>query len=74
MLILPNAQIFRADASPIFYRYCFADYQGCPTYCPAAKMDEMPIIGKTILAAVLAHRRYQYPVAEGNTPHGEGAE
>src|ERR1700733_4864858 len=55
--IVPDSQIFRADAS--FGRHAggFGKDQARSSHCTAPQMYEVPIVGEAVLAGIFAHRR-----------------
>ena len=55
MRILPNAQIGWRDTPLGRHRRRFRDHQPRTALGSAAEMDKVPVIGKSILARVLAH-------------------
>src|SRR5262249_40091259 len=50
MLVAPDTEILRRDSSFRSHRCGFGEHNSGPADCPAGQMDEMPIIGETLLA------------------------
>jgi hypothetical protein len=48
--------------------------QRCASYCPAAKMDQMPVVGHPIDGRILAHGRDGDAVLQRDAAKGEGTE
>ena len=53
----PNAQILRADARLGQHGCCFGHHQARAAHGAAAEVHQMPVVGQSVLAGVLAHRR-----------------
>ena len=70
VLILPDAEVLRGDAP--MGRHCggFGKDQSRTAHRARCKMDEVPIVGKTILTGVLAHGRDHNAVREFEAPKG----
>ena len=43
---------------------CFGEDEGRASYSPAAEVNQMPVVGKTVFAGILAHGRDGDPVAK----------
>jgi hypothetical protein len=43
---------------------CFGKHQSSPADCAAAQMDQMPVVGVSVLTGVLAHRRNEHTVVK----------
>src|SRR5579864_807894 len=56
MVVLPDAQVLRADAALGEDRCRFRKDESSSPNGPAAKMHQVPVIGVSITAGVLAHR------------------
>src|SRR5699024_1832536 len=56
VLVLPNARAAVADASPRLDRGGLHDHDAVATDGAGAQVDQMPVVGESILAQVLAHR------------------
>ena len=52
----------------------FGDDQAGAAHRPAAEMHQVPIVGKAVLARILAHRRDSDAVAKGDAADGQGRE
>src|ERR1043166_6694087 len=64
MFVFPDAEILRTDAAFGKNGRCFGQHESCPADCATSEMDKMPIVGVTIDARILAHRRDKHTVAE----------
>src|ERR1700690_2068785 len=62
MIVLPDAEILRADTSVGKNGSCFGEHQSGATDGAAAQMDEMPVVRVSIGAGVFAHRRNKHAV------------
>jgi hypothetical protein len=62
MFIFPTSEILRADPPFGGHRTSLCKSQGRSADRSAAKMHQMPIVGKAVRTRVLAHRRYDNPV------------
>jgi hypothetical protein len=72
MLIFPNAKISRRD--PALRQNCrsLKHHQPSPTLRAAAQVHKVPVIGKSVLAGVLAHGRNANTIAKFNRAKLEG--
>jgi len=66
-----DTQILWADSPAILNGSRFSKNETSPAHGTTAEMDEMPIVCKSVRAAVLAHRRNRDPVAELNVAYFE---
>src|SRR6202167_4009591 len=57
MIVFPDSQILRTDASLGKNCRCFSKYQSRAAYGPAAQMHKMPVTRVSVRAGVLTHRR-----------------
>jgi hypothetical protein len=71
VLVLPDSVIARADASARFNRGCFHHHQASATGRAAAEVHQMPVRREPIHAGILAHRRNEDPIPEGNFADGQ---
>src|SRR6478672_2354458 len=71
MFVFPNAEILRADAAFRKNGRRFRQHQSRPADCATSEMDKVPIVGVTIDARILAHRRDKHAVAELEVANGE---
>ena len=71
MLILPNAEILRADTPPRLDRAGFGDDKRCTASGTAAEVYQVPIVGEAVIARILAHGRDGDAIAERNAANGE---
>src|SRR6267143_1862158 len=53
--VTPDTKVLRTDAALGKNGGCLSKHQSGAAHCPAAQMDEMPVIGVPIAAGVLAH-------------------
>jgi hypothetical protein len=60
--VTPDTKVLRTDAALGKNGRCLSQHQSSAAHCPAAQMDEMPIIGVAIAAGVLAHRRNEHAI------------
>src|SRR6266536_3317610 len=63
--VLPAAFGFRNNGR------CFRQHESRPADCATSKMDKVPIVGVTIDARILTHRRDKHTVAELEVANGE---
>jgi len=68
----PDAAVERRDSPDRRNGGGFHHHQSRPADGPAAEMDEMPIGGQAVIAAVLAHWGNENAVAEGDFANLEG--
>lgn len=66
VLVLPEAQILEADAAFGSDGRGLSEDQASATDGAAAEVDKMPVIGKAVLAGVLAHGRDDDAVGKGD--------
>src|SRR6516165_7961665 len=71
MLVFPDAKVLRTDAAFRKNRRCFRQHEPRPTDCATSEMDKVPIVGVTIDARILAHRRDKHTVAELKVANAE---
>jgi hypothetical protein len=64
VLIFPDAHICRRNATDCLNGGGFYHHRGRAAYRSAAQMDQMPVVGKTVNARVLAHGRHQNSIAQ----------
>jgi hypothetical protein len=57
VFVFPNAEVGERDATPRLDGASFGKDKGGASDSAAAQVDEMPVVGKSILAGVLAHWR-----------------
>jgi hypothetical protein len=74
MLVLPDSEVSRCNASFRAHRRRLDHYQACSADGPAAKMNQMPIVGEAILGGILTHGRHDNPVAKTDAPNGQGTQ
>ena len=74
VVVFPNSKVARSNAPVRGNRRRLDHYEGDPAGSPAAEMNQMPVIGKSILGGILAHRRHGDPVPKCDTPNRQGAE
>ncbi len=55
VLVLPDAEVVRADPSARLNRGCFRNDKTRSSDGAAAQVDQVPVGGKAVLAGVLAH-------------------
>ena len=72
--VVPDAQVGGGAAAVARHGGRLHDHQGHAADRPAAEVDEVPVVGQPLLGAVLAHRRHDDPVAEGDPPDRQRAE
>ena len=65
--VFPETEIGRTDATLSSDRGSFRQNGGSAAHRPAAQMYEMPVLGKAIVAGILAHRGDQNAMGEFNT-------
>jgi len=59
------------DASTGFHSSGFCNDQAGTTGCPRAKMNQLPIIGKSILITILTHGRDPNAIADGDASNSQ---
>src|SRR5882762_5145978 len=71
MFVFPEAEVLRTDAAFRKNGCCFRQHEPRPADCATSEMDKVPIVGVTIDARILAHRRDKHTVAELEVANGE---
>src|SRR6266700_763244 len=71
MFVFPDAEVLRTDAAFRKNGRCFRQHESRPADCATSKMDKVPIVGVTIDARILTHRRDKHTVAELEVANGE---
>src|SRR6266446_4901891 len=71
MFVFPEAEVLRTDAAFRKNGRCFRQHESRPADCATSEMDKVPIVGVTIDARILAHRRDKHTVAELEVANGE---
>ena len=71
MFVFPDAEVLLTDAAFRKNGCCFRQHEPRPTDCATSEMDKMPIVGVTIDARILAHRRDKHTVAQVKVTNGE---
>jgi hypothetical protein len=71
VLVFPDPEVSRCNASFRAHRGRLDHYQACSADCPAAQMNQMPIVGEAILGGILTHGRHGNPVAKTDAPYGQ---
>src|SRR5262245_61278988 len=71
MFVFPDAEVLRTDAAFRKNGRCFRQHESRPADRATSEMDKVPIVGVTIDAGILAHRRDKHAVAELEVPNGE---
>ena len=64
--VVVNSHIAGSDAALRGNAGCLDENQSSPAHSPAAEMDQVPVIGKSIDRRILAHGRNHDPVAESD--------
>src|SRR5205823_9142894 len=64
VLIFPDAQILWRNPSFRRHRAGLGEHQPRAAHRPRSQVHEMPVVGKTVVARILAHRRDDDAVAE----------
>src|SRR6266566_2410602 len=72
MFVFPDAEVLRTDAAFRKNGRCFRQYEPRPADCATSKVNKVPIVGVTIDARILTHRRDKHTVAELEIANGEG--
>src|SRR5690606_31151331 len=70
MFVFPNTEVVRRNPPFRGNGRCFGKYNAGPTGSTAAKVYQMPIVGKTVCAGILAHGRHDDPVPGGDRSDG----
>ena len=71
MRVFPDAEVARTDASLGEHSDGFGEDGSCAAYSSRAEVNQMPVVGESILARVLAHGRNRNAVPEGNISNFE---
>src|SRR5262245_3043745 len=71
MFVFPDAEVLRTDAAFRKHGRCFREHESCPANCATPEMDKVPIVGVTMDARILTHRRDKHTVAELKIANGE---
>src|SRR6266576_1884347 len=71
MFIFPDAEVLRTDAAFRKNGRCFRQHESGPADGATSKMHKVPIVGVTVEARILAHRRDKHTVAELEVANGE---
>ena len=64
MFVFPDAEVLRTDAAFRKNRRCFREHESGPADGATSKMHKVPIVGVTVEARILAHRRDKHAIAE----------
>ena len=64
MFVSPDAEILRTDAAFGKNGRRFRQHESRPADCATSEMDKVPVVGVTIDARILAHRRDKHTVTE----------
>jgi hypothetical protein len=71
MFVPPDSMIARRDSAAGFHRRRFDHHQPRAADRAAPQMDQVPIVGKAVLAGILAHGRDGDAVAQGDVAKGD---
>jgi hypothetical protein len=71
MFVFPDTEVLRTDATFRKNGRCFCQHESRPADCATSEMDKVPIVGITIDARILAHRRDKHTIAELEVANGE---
>ena len=74
VFVFPDAEILRADASFGQDGGRFGEDQGCASDGATAEVDEVPVVGESVVAGVFAHGRNEDAVGEVEVADVEGIE
>ena len=74
VIVLPDAEIFRTDAAFGCDRGGFGEDQAGAADGAAAEVHEVPVVGETVGAGVLAHRRDEHAIGEGQVANRQRIE
>ena len=72
--VAPDAEILRTDPPFGQDRRRLGDHQAGAAHRAAAEVNEVPIVRETIHRRVLAHRRHEHAIGEGDVPDAERIE
>jgi hypothetical protein len=67
MRVLPDSEILGADASFGRNRGRLGEYQARASHGPAPEVNQVPVVGETVLARVLSHRGNDDAALQGDT-------
>jgi len=65
VLVFPYPEIVRADAAVGGDGSRFGEHQRCAAYSAAPEVDQVPVVGESVGARVLAHGGNNNAIAEG---------
>src|SRR2546426_4359909 len=71
VIVAPDAKILRADPTLWKIGGGLGKHQPSPAHCPAAQMDEMPVVRVSVNTGILAHRRDEHTVRKRETTNRE---
>jgi hypothetical protein len=74
VVVLPNTEVVRGDSSFGKDGGGFRENKACTSDGAAAQMDQVPVVGETVAAGVLAHRRDSDAVGQSEIANGERRE
>src|SRR5262245_18393853 len=74
MVVIPNSQILRADASVGCDRGGLGEDQGGAADGATPEVNQVPVVRESVLAVVLAQRRHDDSIGERQTAQGERLE
>ena len=74
MSIFIYPKVLWADAAPRLHRRGLREYKTGAAHGTAAEMHKVPVVGETVLAAVLAHRRDRNAVTKADFANLQGRE
>jgi hypothetical protein len=62
VLVAPDAEILRSDATLGKNSGCLSQHQSGASYGAAAEMNEMPVVRESVVARILTHRRDEHAI------------
>jgi hypothetical protein len=74
MLVVPNSQVGRSDTSLRYHGGGFCNHETRTTDGPTSEVHQVPVLGESIMARVLAHRRNRNAVTESDTANRKRSE
>src|SRR4051812_41546189 len=64
VLVVPDAEILRTDASLGKHGGCLSQHQSGATNRTTPEMNEMPVVSVSVAARILTHRRDEHPIGK----------
>src|SRR4051812_31021335 len=72
VLVVPDAEILRTDASLGKHGGCLSQHQSGATNRATPEMNEMPVVSVSVAARILTHRRDEHPIGKRQISNRKG--